>query len=149
MAADGVLDPVSEFKDRIGTEHLAIGKVQIRRLRRVLDGESERKGDVGFLRTSVQYGRLESPPAKGLDCGVEKKRITRNGLQVGDGSVDSDDHDEIDYPFSMRESCLSWVNGIYDIQETANKVVLLEVNAWKFRMRRSALRRCLSSEDRQ
>jgi hypothetical protein len=149
VTADRVLDSIGEFADRIRADHLAIGKVQIHRLRRVFDAESERKGDVRFPRISVQHDRLEAPLAKGFACGVDKERITRNGLQVGDGSVDSDNHEEIDYPFGVRESCLPRVNGAYHIYDIDTQEALLKVNARKFWPRCSTLSRCLCSEDRQ
>jgi len=62
-------------------------------------------------------------------------------LQVGNGIVNPNDQDKLDHPFGVRNPSFSWVNGPYEIRAEATQLVLLEMNARKFRVRRSALGR--------
>jgi len=64
-------------------------------------------------------------------------------LQVGNGIVNPNDQDKLDHPFGVRNPSFSWVNGPYEIRAEATQLVLVEMNARKFRVRRSALGRWL------
>jgi hypothetical protein len=148
-AVNGIFDSVGEFADLIHTNHLAVGEMQICGLGRIFDLERKGKRYLRFAGTTVHSDRCEAPLANRLHCGIQKERIAGNGLQVGNGTVNSNDQGELDDPFGVCEPSLSWVNCVYDVQGKAAQFILPELNAGKLRARGSALVRYMRKENQE
>src|SRR5580692_3914733 len=115
-AANGIFHAVGKLTNAVRSNHLAVAEVQIGRLGRIFDLEGKSKRDFRLPERSYQVAAdHEMPLTNRLHRRLNKKWVTGNGLQFGDGIVFTNYQEEFHFPLSPREPSFPRVNGTKSI----------------------------------